>query len=130
MNGWFVAAGTLLAAASFVHTVSGSRFYAQARPCRESGGGAYGAWLLGRCGFQLVTTDLVLGAAAFLSLGFGALPRSLPLELFLTAVYGGWSVAWPAALRCERASARYWRRLCHWVFFCTVAALAGIGAAH
>lgn len=119
-----------MAAASFVHTVSGSRFYAQARPCRESGGGAYGAWLLGRCGFQLVTTDLVLGAAAFLSLGFGALPRSLPLELFLTAVYGGWSVAWPAALRCERASARYWRRLCHWVLFCTVAALAGIGAAH
>ena len=76
---------------------------------------AHGSWAAAV--FSSLRRTSCWGAAAFLSLGFGALPRSLPLELFLTAVYGGWSVAWPAALRCERASARYWRRLCHWVLF-------------
>ena len=53
MNGWFIAAGTLLTAAFFVHVVSGNRFYTAACPGRNAAADkAYEAWLMGRCGVR------------------------------------------------------------------------------
>ena len=63
MNGWFLAAGALLAAAFFVHVFSGNRFYSEARPdAATAPSRAYEAWLMGRCGFQMISVDLALAA--------------------------------------------------------------------
>lgn len=126
MNGWFVAAGGLVAVAFFVHVVAGNRFYAQARPaCRASV--AYEAWLMGRCGVQMISVDLALAAAFLLLLGFGAIPRNGLLELFLLATYGGWAVFWLVSLAWERAEAGRYLRLCHWGLFLAVALLVWLG---
>ena len=93
MNGWFLAAGALLAAAFFVHVFSGNRFYSAARPdAATAPSGAYEAWLMGRCGVQMISVDLFLCAAFLLLLGTGVLPRNFALELLLLLVFGGWCV--------------------------------------
>ena len=90
MNGWFLAAGALLAAAFFVHVFSGNRFYSAARPDTATApSGAYEAWLMGRCGVQMISVDLFLCAAFLLLLGTGVLPRNFALELLLLLVFGG-----------------------------------------
>ena len=74
MNGWFLAAGALLAAAFFVHVFSGNRFYSAARPdAATAPSGAYEAWLMGRCGVQMISVDLFLCAAFLLLLGTSVL---------------------------------------------------------
>lgn len=128
MNGWFIAAGALLVAAFFVHTICGTRFYALARPER-SRADACEAWLLGHCGFQMITVDLAAGGIFLILLGSGAVPRSFPLELFLLLTYSGWFVLWLAALARERSTSRLYWRLCHWTLFLTVSVLVGIGVA-
>lgn len=111
MNAWFIAAGVMLAGAFGVHVVAGTRFYAKARPERELPGRApedavvaerRAAWMLGRCGFQLISVDLALSAGCFLALGLGLIPRNAVLELFLTLTYAGWGVAWRAVLAADR----------------------------
>lgn len=105
MNGWFIAAGTLLTAAFFVHVVSGNRFYTAACPGRNAAADkAYEAWLMGRCGVQMITADLALGAVFLLLLGFGAISRNFQLELFLLLTYGGWFLLWLVSLGYERAA--------------------------
>lgn len=105
MNGWFIAAGTLLIAAFFVHVVSGNRFYTAACPGRNAAADkAYEAWLMGRCGVQMITADLALGAVFLLLLGFGVIPRNFQLELFLLLTYGGWFLLWLVSLGYERAA--------------------------
>ena len=110
MNAWFIAAGVMLAGAFGVHVVAGTRFYAKARPERELPGRApedavvaerRAAWMLGRCGFQLISVDLALSAGCFLALGLGLIPRNAVLELFLTLTYAGWGVAWRAVLAAD-----------------------------
>lgn len=118
MNGWFFAAGVLLAAAFFVHVFSGNRFYSAARPDRpDARPGAYEAWLMGRCGVQMISVDLFLAAAFLLLLGAGLLPRNFWLEVFLLSVFGGWGIFWLVSLACEKAGGHYYLRLCHWVLF-------------
>ena len=68
MNGWFLAAGALLLVAFFVHTFAGNRLYAAARPDRTSSR-AYDAWLMGRCGMQMIGVDLLLAAGFLLADG-------------------------------------------------------------
>ena len=103
MNGWFLAAGALLAAAFFVHVFSGNRFYSAARPdAATAPSGAYEAWLMGSCGVQMISVDLFLCAAFLLLLGTGVLPRNFALEL---------------PLLCEKAGGRHYLRLCHWALF-------------
>lgn len=125
MNGWFLAAGVLLIGAFFVHMVSGNRFYSTARPDRGAAG--YPAWLMGRCGMQMIGADLALAAAMLLALGLGAVPRNFFLELLLTLLFGCWTLAWLAALIWERASGRHSRRLCHWVLFLVLTVLLSAG---
>ena len=78
MNGWFLAAGALLAAAFFVHVFSGNRFYTAARPedpaARPE---AYEAWLMGRCGVQMISVDLFLAAGFLLLSGGGTVAPQL-----------------------------------------------------
>lgn len=126
MNGWFIAAGALLAAAFFVHVLSGNRFYSLARPGRGTQG-AYEAWLMGRCGFQMIAVDLALGAAFVLLLGFGILPRNPELEIFLFAAYAGWALFWLVSLACEKSEKRLYLRLGHWGLFLVAALLLGLG---
>lgn len=140
MNGWFLAAGALSAAAFFVHLFSGNRFYSAARPGCPDGRldgpdclngpdspnarpGAYEAWLMGRCGMQMIAVDLFLAAAFLLLRGFGLLPRNFGLEVFLLAVFGGWGLFWLVSLACERAGGRHYVRLCHWGLFFVLAGL-------
>ena len=128
MNGWFIAAGTLLIAAFFVHVVSGNRFYTAACPGRNAAADkAYEAWLMGRCGVQMITADLALGAVFLLLLGFGVIPRNFQLELFLLLTYGGWFLLWLVSLGYERAAKTRYLRLCHWALFLTVALLVLLG---
>lgn len=118
MNCWFLAAGALLVAAFFVHVFSGNRFYSVARPdAATARPGAYEAWLMGRCGVQMISVDLFLAAVFLLLLGTGVLPRNSALELLLLFVFGGWSVFWLVSLLCEKAGGRYYLRLCHWALF-------------
>lgn len=118
MNGWFLGAGALLAAAFCVHVFSGNRFYSEARPdAATAPSRAYEAWLMGRCGFQMISVDLALAATFVLLLGTGALPRNFALELLLLLVFGGWCVFWLVALLCEKAGGRRYLRLCHWALF-------------
>ncbi len=117
MNGWFLAAGALLAAAFFVHVFSGNRFYSAARPDAVARPEAYEAWLMGRCGVQMIAVDLFLAAVFLFLLGFGLLPRNFWLEVFLLSVFGGWGVFWLVSLACEKAGGRHYLRLCHWVLF-------------
>ena len=124
MNGWFLAAGALLVAAFFVHVFSGNRFYTAARPGDANAHPeAYEAWLMGRCGVQMISVDLFLAAAFLLLLGFGALPRNFWLEVFLLLVFGGWGIFWLVSLLCEKAGGRFYLRLCHWVLFFALFAL-------
>ena len=110
MNGWFIVAGTLLTAAFFVHVVSGNRFYTAACPGRNAAADkAYEAWLMGRCGVQMITADLALGA------------------VFLLLTYGGWFLLWLVSLGYERAAKTRYLRLCHWALFLTVALLVLLG---
>ena len=112
MNGWFLAAGALLAAAFFVHVFSGNRFYSAARPdAATAPSGAYEAWLMGRCGVQMISVDLFLCAAFLLLLGTGVLPRNFALELLLLLVFGGWCVFWLVSLLCDKAGGRHYLRL-------------------
>lgn len=128
MNGWFIAAGALLIAAFFVHVVSGNKFYTAASPGRNGNDPkAYEAWLMGRCGVQMITVDLALGAVFLLLLGLGAIPRNFHLELFLLLTYGGWFLLWLVSLGYERATKHQYFRLCHWALFLTVALLIGLG---
>lgn len=114
MNGWFLAAGALLAAAFFVHVFSGNRFYSAARPDTATApSGAYEAWLMGRCGVQMISVDLFLCTAFLLLLGTSVLPRNFALELLLLLVFGGWCVFWLVSLLCEKAGGRHYLRLCH-----------------
>ena len=118
MNGWFLAAGVLLVAAFGVHVFSGNRFYSMARPNEKTARPeAYEAWLMGRCGVQMISVDLFLAAVALFLLGVGLLPRNYWLELFLLLQFGGWSVFWLVSLAYEKAGRRYYLRLCHWVLF-------------
>lgn len=138
MNAWFIAAGVMLAGAFEVHVVAGTRFYAKARPERELPGRApedavvaerRAAWMLGRCGFQLISVDLALSAGCFLALGLGLIPRNAVLELFLTLTYAGWGVAWRAVLAADCSPAACRHRLRHWVVFLAVALTAACGMA-
>lgn len=126
MNGWFLAAGGVTVAAFFVHLFGGNRFYTCARPDRRDGP-AYEAWLMGRCGVQMITTDLALGATCMLLLGFGVIPRNFYLELFLLATCGGWFLLWLVSLRCEHSRRAYYFRLCHWLLFLVLAVLLFAG---
>lgn len=124
MNGWFLAAGALLAAAFFVHVFSGNRFYSAARPDRpDARPGAYEAWLMGRCGVQMISVDLFVSTVFLLLLGFGLLPRNFWLEVFLLLVFGGWGVFWLVSLACEKAARGRYLRLCHWALFFVLAGL-------
>lgn len=128
MNYFFLAAGALLAAAFFVHVFSGNRFYTAARPDRRAARPeAYEAWLMGRCGVQMISVDLFVSLLFLLALGLGVLPRNFWLELFLLLVFGGWGVFWLVSLRCEKAGGRYYLRLCHWVLFFALAGLVLAG---
>lgn len=126
MNGWFFTAGVLLLIAFFVHSFAGNRLYSSARPDRDSVR-ACDAWLMGRCGMQMIGVDLLLAAGFLLAAGSGLLPRSRTLELFLGLTYGGWTAGWLLSLAVERSSARHYRRLRQWILFLVVAALIGIG---
>ena len=128
MNGYFLAAGAVLVVAFFVHVFSGNRFYSAARPDAAARPGAYEAWLMGRCGVQMISVDLFLAAVFLLLLGTGVLPRNPALELLLLLVFGGWCVFWLVSLLCEKAGGRYYLRLCHWVLFLVLflLVLAGI----
>lgn len=126
MNGWWLAVGTLLVAAFFVHVVRGNRFYTSARPADRSAAG-YEAWLMGRCGVQMISVDLALAAGFALLLGCGAVPRNALLEGYLLLTFGGWCLFWLVSLACEKASAARYRRLCHWLLFLLLAVLAGFG---
>ena len=118
----------LLTAAFFVHVVSGNRFYTAACPGRNAAADkAYEAWLMGRCGVQMITADLALGAVFLLLLGFGAISRNFQLELFLLLTYGGWFLLWLVSLGYERAAKTRYLRLCHWALFLTVALLVLLG---
>jgi len=125
MNGWYLAAGGVLVAAFFVHIVAGNRFYSAARPSPRSR--AYDAWLMGRCGMQLVATDLALTALFAWLLGAGAIARNRPLELFLLAAYCGWTLLWLVSLAAEQAERRCYVRLWQWALFLSVALLLGAG---
>ena len=70
MNGWFLVAGALLVVAFFVHSVFGNRLYAAARP-EHTALRAYDAWLMGRCGMQMIGADLLLAAVFLLLAGSG-----------------------------------------------------------
>ena len=126
MNGWFLAAGALLLVAFFVHTLAGNRLYAAARPDRTLSR-TYDAWLMGRCGMQMIGTDLLLAAGFLLASGAGVLPRSRELEFFLLLTYGGWTAGWLLSLAAERSDPRHYLRLRQWVLFGVVAVLVGIG---
>lgn len=129
MNGWFLAAGSLLLAAFFVHSFAGNRLYSAARPARSdrSASRAYDAWLMGRCGMQMIGADLLLAAGFLLASGAGVLPRSRSLELFLLLTYGGWTAGWLLSLAAERSEVRHYWRLRQWMLFGVVAVLVGIG---
>lgn len=126
MNGWFLTAGVLLLAAFFVHTLSGNALYSAARPDRRSLR-SYDAWLMGRCGMQLIGTDLLLAAGFLLAVGLGLIPRSRPLEVFLWLTCCGWTAGWLLSLAVERSEGWHYLRLCQWVLFLTVALLVGVG---
>lgn len=126
MNGWLLAAGGLLLVAFFVHSFAGNRFYSSARPDRDSIR-ACDAWLMGRCGMQMIGVDLLMASGFLLASGSGVLPRFRALELFLALIYGGWTLGWLLSLAIERSSARHYLRLCQWMLFLAVAALIGIG---
>ncbi len=126
MNGWFLAAGFLAGAAFFVHVVAGNRFYSLARPADARSDG-YEAWLMGRCGVQMITVDLALATLFLLLLGCGVIARNPCLELLLLATYGGWCVFWLVSLAWERAAAGRYLRLCHWGLFLVIAVLIGLG---
>lgn len=128
MNYFFLAAGALLAAAFFVHLFAGNRFYSAARPDRRTDSPeAYEAWLMGRCGVQMISVDLFAATAAMFLLGLGLVPRNFWLELFLLIVFGGWGIFWLVSLACEKAGGRYYLRLCHWVLFFALAGLVLAG---
>lgn len=82
---------------------------------------------MGRCGVQMITADLALGAVFLLLLGFGVIPRNFQLELFLLLTYGGWFLLWLVSLGYERAAKTRYLRLCHWALFLTVALLVLLG---
>ncbi len=118
MNGWFLAAGALLAAAFFVHLFSGNRLYSAARPdAATAPPRACEAWMMGRCGMQMISVDLLLAAGFLVLSGLGVLPRSFWFELFLLLLFGGWEIFWLVSLACEKAGGRYYLRLCQWVLF-------------
>lgn len=125
MNGWLFTAGVLLLIAFFVHSFAGNRLYSAARSDRS--GRAYDAWLMGRCGMQMIGADLLLAAGFLLAAGSGLLPRSRTLELFLGLTCGGWTAGWLLSLAVERSSAYHYRRLRQWLLFLVVALLIGIG---
>lgn len=150
MNGWFIVAGLLQGMAFFIHVVFGNKFYAKARPARSKSAGnpaaasglpafaadeeagrremtAYEAWLMGRCGVQMITVDLALTAVFVWLLGLGVIPRNAMLELFLVLTYAGWSLFWLLSLVCEKSGGRYYVRLCHWFLFLTIAVLLWLG---
>lgn len=138
MNGWFLTAGALLLVAFFVHSFAGNRLYSAARPAPPNRAAraarpdrgtsrAYDAWLMGRCGMQMIGADLLLAAGFLLASGAGVLPRSRSLELFLLLTYGGWTAGWLLSLAAERSESRHYLRLRQWVLFGVVAVLVGIG---
>lgn len=126
MNACFVSAGIVLLVAFFVHSFAGNRLFSEARPDR-SVSRAYDAWLMGRCGMQMIGTDLLLAAGFLLSSGFELIPRSRTLELFIWLTYCGWTLGWLLSLAAERADRRHYLRLCQWVLFAAVAVLTGCG---
>lgn len=129
MNYWFIAAGTLLLPAFFVHTFSGNRFYACLNPRRTGVAEAapYEAWMLGRAGFQLIGADLLLAGLFLLAEGFSLVGYDFPLTLFITLLYGVYCVVFLAALACERAAKRLYKRLPQWLLFLAVCLLATAG---
>lgn len=126
MNVCFVCAGVVLLVAFFVHSFAGNRLYSEARP-DQNAYRAYDAWLMGRCGIQMIGADLLLAAGFLLSVGIGSIPRSRTLELFLWLTYCGWTAGWLLSLAVERSKSRHYLRLCQWGLFLTVAVLVGIG---
>ena len=90
MNGWFLAAGALLAAAFSVHLFSGNRLYSAARPdAATAPPRACEAWMMGRCGMQMISVDLLLAAGILVLYALGVLPRSFRVELFMQLLIGG-----------------------------------------
>ena len=116
----------MLLVAFFVHSFAGNRLYGAARPDRDVAR-AYDAWLMGRCGMQMIGTDLLLAAGFLLASGTGIISRSRPLELFLLLTYGGWTAGWLLSLAAERSESRHYRRLRQWALFGVVVVLVGIG---
>lgn len=127
MNGCFLLAGALLLVAFVVHSLAGNRTYSAARPDR-SASRAYDAWLMGRCGMQMIGVDLLLAAGFLLAAGGGLIPRCRPLEWFVALIFCGWMAGWLLSLAVERAAGRHYRRLWQWVLFAVVALLVAIGA--
>ena len=87
MNGYFIAAGTILILTFIVHIIAGNRTYAVLNPQRnnQTSKRLYEVWLLGRLGFQMISIDLFLSMVFTILIGYMHYPLQLTtLSLFIT----------------------------------------------
>lgn len=79
MNGYFIAAGTILILTFIVHIIAGNRTYAVLNPQRnnQTSKRLYEVWLLGRLGFQMISIDLFLSMVFTILMGTCHYPLQL-----------------------------------------------------
>lgn len=127
MNIPFVAAGSLLLLAFFVHTFMGDREYRALKPGRRHTSQHFSYWLTGRSVFHMASMDLLLGGGWLFATGVGMLTYSPPLATFLCLLYGAYLCAWLASLYLSGASTSDYLKQGQWILFLLVAALVAAG---
>ena len=129
MNGYFIAAGTILILTFIVHIIAGNRTYAVLNPQRnnQTSKRLYEVWLLGRLGFQMISIDLFLSMVFTILMGTCIISYNYYLALFITILYGGYCFLWLLTLLYMREPKTIYLRLCHWFVFLIICSLMAIG---
>ena len=129
MNGYFIAAGTILILTFIVHIIAGNRTSAVLNPQRnnQTSKRLYEVWLLGRLGFQMISIDLFLSMVFTILMGTCIIPYNYYLALFITILYGGYCFLWLLTLLYMREPKTIYLRLCHWFVFLIICSLMAIG---
>ncbi len=129
MNYFFISAGTLLFVSFLIHTIAGDKEYCKLNPGKQHDrpGKMFGFWLMGRCTFQMVSMDLLLGSVFILLMGVNITSFNFHLSLFIALLYFGYLIAWLLTLFTSKAGRENYLNQGQWILFLIVFILIVLG---
>lgn len=119
MNYYFIAAGIFLFFTFLIHVIAGNKEFYLLNPRKQSieSEKLHGIWLMGLCGFQMVSIDLLLTAVFIFLMGIDVIPFNLYLSIFIAALYAGYLIFWLVTLSLFKSGRKNFLCQGQWILF-------------